>query len=60
MHLAKALKGSGQLQKALEVLDIAEDTAARIDDNKAEAVVKTYKNEFIKAAKEELLEKVKK
>ena len=50
MHLARALKGRGEFQEALDVLDAAEEMSA--DQGRA---IRVYKEEVIKAMKEHML-----
>lgn len=50
MHLARALKGRGEFQEALDVLDVAEEMSA--DQGRA---IRVYKEEVIKAMKEHML-----
>ena len=50
MHLARALKGRGEFQEALNVLDVAEEMSA--DQGRA---IRVYKEEVIKAMKEHML-----
>ena len=49
MHLARALKGRGELQEALNVLDAAEEMSA--DQGRA---IRVYKEEVVAAMKEHL------
>ena len=50
VHLARALKGRGEFQEALDVLDAAEEMSA--DQGRA---IRVYKEEVIKAMKEHML-----
>ena len=50
VHLARALKGRGEFQEALSVLDAAEEMSA--DQGRA---IRVYKEEVIKAMKEHML-----
>ena len=49
MHLARALKGRGEFQEALNVLDAAEEMSA--DQGRA---IRVYKEEVVAAMKEHL------
>ena len=52
IHLARALKAMGEFQKAVEVLEVAEDTSEGYTE-----VIRDYKNGIIKDMKAALLER---
>jgi hypothetical protein len=56
--LARALSAAGQHQKAMDVMDVADDTVKRFhgDDERLAETLRTYRQQFITAAKADLVQ----